>query len=190
MRPPGGNWHPPDASEPKKNGWTRFVEDVLLEVDRMTRARSSAAPPAPRRRRRRRAGLPRLRISPTRSTPSVDTGLERSQLLDEWRRRGEHEELATLAQLKTIRSARTSSDGRSGPGRILLLPGCLVMFVALGVAVIALGLALYVYTNTPLPTQSSVGAPDQAALWPVDNPKWLQSSNEQGTTQPAVQRIT
>ncbi|MDR0358936.1 MAG: hypothetical protein LBJ87_05680 [bacterium] len=84
--------------------------------------------------------------------PSVDTGFERGQLLDEWRRRGEHEELATLAQLKTIRSTRSGSDGRSGPRRILLLPGCLITLVALGAAVIALGFALYAYTSTPLPT--------------------------------------
>lgn len=84
--------------------------------------------------------------------PSVDSGPERGQMLDDWRRRGELEELATLAQLKTIRGARNSSDGRSGPRRILLVPGCLVMVLALGATVTALVLALYVYTGTPLPT--------------------------------------
>lgn len=71
-------------------------------------------------------------------------------MLDEWRRRAELEALTTRAQLKTIRSARTGSDGHSAARRIPRLPGCLVMFLALGATVIAFLLAIYVYTGTPL----------------------------------------
>ena len=54
----------------------------------------------------------------------------------------------------------------------------------LALADIAKGLHAHVIT-------SGVAAPnlDMAALWPVDDPQWILSCNEQGVAQPGVQRI-